>query len=151
MDKSGFILIDKTNPRENKYLLVLSQKSKYGFPKGTFDSNLDKSLQDCARRELEEETGLQLLNPTFKKRYSVKNNLYFIEDLFDIDRELKLMHEKIPDSSEIHSFNWYTFPEMINLKNKEDCNMGLKSFINDLEKDIQPKKRSLLSHRNKKE
>jgi ADP-ribose pyrophosphatase YjhB (NUDIX family) len=65
-DKAGIFIYD---PKTTKVLLVKSRGFKWGLPKGTREFG-DKSLQECAIREVKEETGISVpMNVVNKSRY----------------------------------------------------------------------------------
>lgn len=74
--KAGFFIYD---PAEDRVLLVQSRGELWGPPKGTIEEN--ESKQDCALREVKEETGLEIKAPDFEKRFNFDRACYFYTEL----------------------------------------------------------------------
>ena len=53
----GFIVVDIKN---KKTILVETPEGHLSYPKGKYEKKKDKSIYDCAIRELEEETGITI-------------------------------------------------------------------------------------------
>lgn len=71
--KAGVLLQD---PVSNKILLVQSCGKFWGPPKGTVEP--EESYEECAARELREETGLAVSEEAYKRPIYVKSNaVYF--------------------------------------------------------------------------
>lgn len=80
--KSGVFIYD---PKEDRVLLVQSRGHLWGPPKGTL--NIGEKEQQCAVREVKEETGLDISFNSFTKVVKIKNRsiYYYIEmDTCDI-------------------------------------------------------------------
>ena len=73
--KAGVFIYDAS---KNLVLLVQSRYDKWGSPKGTMESS-DDSIEDCAIREVLEETGIRLsMNEiTSTKKYRIDRSVYF--------------------------------------------------------------------------
>lgn len=73
--KAGVFFYDS---KAKKVLLVQSRGEKWGPPKGTME-NIDKTIEDCAVREVEEETGLQISVDTLStcSKYCIDRATYF--------------------------------------------------------------------------
>ena len=75
--KSGVFIYD---PVEEKILLVQSRGRLWGFPKGHME--IGETSQQCAIREVKEETGLHITSSDFKRAVRVRNRaLYFYAEL----------------------------------------------------------------------
>ena len=117
--RSGGIIIDNN---ENKVLLVLNRESvinnnaKWGLPKGHL--KMGEKYEQCAKREIEEETGLIVtINPhKFKK---INDTIYFI---ISMDSMKNLPNPK--DKKEILSAKWID----LDVINCMSCNRGLRRF-----------------------
>ena len=74
--KAGVFICD---PTTRKILLVQSRGRLWGPPKGTMDD--DESVEDCAIREVKEETGLDVEPKNFTDFVSIKNRAtyYYME------------------------------------------------------------------------
>ena len=113
----GGIIRYKSSDREEYLLVKQRYMSVWSFPKG-HGHELEPQI-DTAKREIYEETGLQLVDePIGKRRY--KRGIYFVFDLKE--KPEKMM---IPDAREIEEVKWVTVEEMKELKN----NSGIKLFM----------------------
>ena len=74
--KAGVFIYD---PKKDSVLLVQSRGHLWGPPKGTL--NIGESPQDCAVREVKEETGLNILAKNFTKYVKIRNRAiyYYLE------------------------------------------------------------------------
>ena len=68
-NKAGVIIFEKKN---KKYLLIQSFGNLWGFPKGSKNKNED--LRECAKRELLEETNIDIPLKHFVKYIDIKIN-----------------------------------------------------------------------------
>ena len=117
--RSGGIIVDYSL---NKVLLVLNRESvvnnnaKWGLPKGHL--KIGEKYEQCAIREIEEETGLKVnINPhKFKK---INDTIYFI---ISMDSKKHLPNPK--DKKEILSAKWID----LDVINCMSCNRGLRRF-----------------------
>lgn len=67
------------NSIRGSILMVQSRGKLWGFPKGTIEENED--VQECALRELKEETDIDLTSDDIKSCITIKNrSVYFIYD-----------------------------------------------------------------------
>ena len=71
-DKAGVFFFDKT---KNKVLLVQSRGNLWGLPKGTFEEGETK--EECAIREVKEETGISVSKAELTKFCCVKGHAYY--------------------------------------------------------------------------
>ena len=113
----GGIIRYKTDDTE-EYLLVKQRTlNVWSFPKG-HGYELEREL-DTAKREIHEETGIQMTeNPFGQRRY--KRGVYF---LFDLKEKPSI--DDIPDAKEIDEVKWVTLEEMKELKG----NSGIRLFL----------------------
>jgi len=74
--KAGAFIYD---PENKKVLLVQSRGQFWGFPKGSIER--DEQVQDCAVREVKEETGITINSEDFIKATTIKKRAtyYYIE------------------------------------------------------------------------
>ncbi len=114
----GGIIRYKSENNTEEYLLVKQRSlSVWSFPKG-HGYELEPVL-DTAKREIYEETGLELtVKPSGQRRY--KRGIYFLFDLKE-----KPVIDSIPDAKEIEEVKWVTLEEMTELK----CNSGIRLFL----------------------
>lgn len=108
---------------ENNYLYKEKNISVWGLPKGVLEGN--ETFNDCAMREIYEETGIKILLKKNIPYLKMNDNYYFpIKiDETDIDK----LYSK--DKNEIRGVRWFSIKN-----NKIDenikLNKDLKSFIN---------------------
>jgi 8-oxo-dGTP pyrophosphatase MutT (NUDIX family) len=114
----GGIIRYKTENNTEEYLLVKQRTMNvWSFPKG-HGYELEPVL-DTAKREIYEETGIQLTEkPSGQRRY--KRGIYFLFDL----KEKPSIYD-IPDAKEIEEVKWVTMDEMKEL----NCNSGIRLFL----------------------
>ena len=102
--KAGVIIYNKTL---NKILIIQSRGNLWGFPKGSF--NEDESFQECALRELKEETGIVLSNKIIEgsRYHNVNNNVryYFVESNIDYG-DVNLQYDKHCTNNDVNGICW---------------------------------------------
>src|SRR5690606_28070142 len=76
----GSALIYDKNSKKVLLVVNRSRQTKWEFPGGSFDPQLDKTLIDTALRETEEETGLDIYET--KTKYSLVGEIYFHKNQF---------------------------------------------------------------------
>jgi 8-oxo-dGTP pyrophosphatase MutT (NUDIX family) len=124
---AGVILIDK---KFEKVLLVQGKKffdknTGYTFPDGIYSfpkgkKNMCENYQDCASRELFEETGIKI-NLSNKDPFIILNDaIYFIKIVSP--NEFKYKHRNLKEISHIL---WMP----INQLAKNNCNRAIRKFI----------------------
>ena len=95
--KAGVILFDVT---KSKILIVKNKNTegtgKWGLPKGHVEEN--ESREDCAMRELHEETGINLYIVRDEPRIRINNSIYYV--YYIKDTNIKVIPN---DKNEIHS------------------------------------------------
>jgi ADP-ribose pyrophosphatase YjhB (NUDIX family) len=125
----GIILF---NSDQSKLLVVYQNESKrWGLPKGKMDNIelLEKDYMKCAKRELEEETRINLNMNKFKKIGSViiKNKLFYIISLTKDIRDN--MHFVPQDREEIGEVKWIHINNIKTFLVKNDCNITIRNLI----------------------
>jgi 8-oxo-dGTP pyrophosphatase MutT (NUDIX family) len=131
MRKCGIIMY---NMDTKKYLLVYGKKSqKWGFPKGHMEKG--ESEEETARRELFEETGI-CLNQPLNSKIRFRNNIYFTVSVYSVDL---LAPTTIQDTNEIECIQWFAEEDIFKL-GVNQCNFGLKSWINTFLMSVHEKK-----------
>ncbi len=91
------------SPTEGRILLVQSKGMLWGCPKGS--SNLHESVEDCAIREVFEETGIRLLPSEFDLAYNVRSNGRIVATYFYIETDGLDVNLDTSDSS-ISGITW---------------------------------------------
>lgn len=83
--KAGAFLyrVQKKFGDENTLILIVqSHGEKWGMPKGSIEDQ-DKSLEECAIREVREETGIDI-SPPFEETVTINRTLYYIIELSSV-------------------------------------------------------------------
>lgn len=119
---AGIIIFNKTG---EKILLVLGRTHrKWSFPKGSVKNELE-SVQDCALRELHEETGLRDIK--------LHESLYFIDKdyVYFIAEPLDEIHVKfnIQDKKEICCVKWRHIDRIKEIHERKYCNTSVKAVL----------------------
>jgi hypothetical protein len=80
--KAGVIIHNKKN---NHVLIIQSRGNLWGFPKGSMEEN--ETFIECAKRELREETSINLDVSLLKCEYKLSNNVryYYVDTEGDYD------------------------------------------------------------------
>jgi 8-oxo-dGTP pyrophosphatase MutT (NUDIX family) len=123
----GIILLCK----DLEHILLVKQveSNKWGLPKGHMEFEKDGNNKfKCARRELEEETGIRLQTGKYTKIGSlvINNKLLYIICLTEDYTKVKLS----PDVREIINVYWARVSDIIEefIRN-QPCNRTLKEFV----------------------
>lgn len=123
INRAGGIII---NSNLDSVLMILNRDSykdgtnKWGFPKGHLDNN--EHLNICAKREIQEETGLILPIQLFNDNYiKIHNTIYYI-----IYLKHQVSHFNPPDKGEVYTVKWMNFKDV----QKSNVNRDIKRFIN---------------------
>ena len=109
------------NMNTHKLVIVKGNQGIYSFPKGHFNSN--ESLEECASREIEEETGLHFDTEFLHDCHSIViyNYVYFI---ITLNTEHAL---HVNDTHEIATCSWYGIDEILCFL--YNCNQCVKKVI----------------------
>lgn len=79
--KAGVFFYD---PEADRVLLVQSHGQKWGAPKGTIEEKQNENIQECALREVKEETGIELTLHDLKTYYRIdRSTYYYVEKKWD--------------------------------------------------------------------
>lgn len=127
--KAGVFVYDPTSDR---ILLVQSCGRFWGPPKGSVED--DETFEQCARRELKEETGINLeQNESFLKGCFLKNNaFYFYYERPFVDVSVQCSNDKHNDANGVGWFKSSCLKEMISTEKisiNQHCRLGLKKFF----------------------
>lgn len=105
--------------RGSTYLIVKGRHlGIWSFPKG--HSHRDEESLVCAKREIEEETGIRLEKEPLR-RHRLKGTMYYVFDCNDL--ETNMCHTQ--DTREIEEVRWVTREEMMGMR----VNSGIKEFL----------------------
>lgn len=107
---------------EEKILIVYQKASGlWGFPKGRKYEN--EEIFVCAKRELLEETGIDLDKLKFRRSHTHSIGCF---RLFDVSLQTCITNIHIvPDEKEIEKIEWKTLHEIRDIP-KEKCNNSIK-------------------------
>ena len=118
--RCGGILL---NPSLSKVVIILNRYSeqtgnpKWGLPKGHRDHE-DESFQECATREIYEETGIRTCINANTPRIKINDTYYFVMIINENTRF------NPHDKGEISKVKWMDIDQIDSLP----CNRGLKKF-----------------------
>ena len=126
--KAGGFIID---PSTHKILLVQSRGQLWGPPKGTIQDN--ESIEDCAIREVMEETGIQLNRAQFIGQPTLVKNkaMYYTVELNEANFEPQ-NHILDNDANGIGWFNIECLDGLIREKKisiNQHCKILIKKFF----------------------
>lgn len=127
--RCGAIIFNKDATKmlivENNYLFKELHISKWGMPKGII--NYSETFNECAMREIWEETGLDV---TIKKNQlfiKINNTYYFPIKINEHDPTYKF---NIHDVKEIRSVKWYEINYIKNCLNiNKDLHLLLSNYL----------------------
>lgn len=120
----GAIVRCKKDDKE-RYIMVQGRYTgKWSFPKGHLNKN--ELPYNCALRELEEETGINMCNEPVKSG-RVGYGMYY---LFEVDHEFKLQPR---DNNEIMNTRWVTIDEMSELSLNSDAMAFMRQILSNQE------------------
>ena len=96
--KAGMFIIDVSS---NKVLLIQSRGNLWGLPKGTFES--DETPEDCAIREVHEETGLLISRDKLLNKFIIKNQAYY----FYVEmKQVYIQVQKHVENNDANAIGW---------------------------------------------
>ena len=114
----GTVIVGGVIERDGKFLLVQEAKEKcrgkWNIPAGHLDSN--ETIFDGAKREIKEETGC---NVELTGILQIGNKVLEDDVLVSVIFSTKLLDDNITyDSNEILDVKWFTWEELINMKDE---------------------------------
>ena len=130
--KNALYSLDKINKTANK----IYKSPEWGFPKGR--RNCRETDLDCAKREFEEESGMESANykilsdiKPIEEIFSGTNNIrykhiYYVAVLLE-DKELTIDKDNFNQASEISNIKWFDFENV--LANIREYNIEKKNVI----------------------
>ena len=133
LEKSSGAIVFKREEGEVYYLLLLYEWGHWGFPKGNIEEG--ESLEETARREIKEETGLEVdFIEGFKEWIKY---FYKIDDrnVFKIATYLlaEAKGKEVTLSHEHDDYEWLKFNEAVKRLNFDNAKEVLKKANNFLE------------------
>jgi len=120
--KAGGILHDKC---KDKVLLVQSRGKLWGFPKGTKNDN--ESVEDCAVREIKEETGLSLTRAMLTRYTRINNGrstFYYVEH-----PEVLVEVQNSIENNDANGIGWVKICCLRNMMDRKMLHMNRQSKI----------------------
>lgn len=114
----GTVIVGGVIERDGKFLLIQEAKEKcrgkWNIPAGHLDSN--ETIFDGAKREIKEETGC---NVELTGVLQIGNRVLEDDVLVSVIFSTKLLDDNITyDSNEILDVKWFTWEELINMKDE---------------------------------
>lgn len=125
----GTVIVGGVIERDGKFLLVQEAKEKcrgkWNIPAGHLDSN--ETIFDGAKREIKEETGC---NVELTGVLQIGNRVLEDDVLVSVIFSTKLLDDNITyDSNEILDVKWFTWEELINMKDELRSYNGIINSI----------------------
>lgn len=117
------------NKNMNKMLVVYQKQSKkWGFPKGymTRIELYNKEYFNCAKRELLEETGIDLRTNRHVKYGTIiiSNKLFYV-----IEIKKDFINVKPNDENEIAAFKWINRTDLFEFVRQNSCNITMTKLF----------------------
>jgi 8-oxo-dGTP pyrophosphatase MutT (NUDIX family) len=123
--KAGVFFYD---PESERVLLVQSHGKKWGSPKGTMEEDKKETIQECALREVEEETGICLSMDCLKNYYRIdRSTYYYVEREWDPSIQIPSGEESI----DVTGICWIKLPCLLQLcfQGKMELNAQSKKLL----------------------
>ena len=109
--KAGVIL---HNANTNQILVIQSRGNLWGFPKGSFEEG--ETTTECAKRELQEETGVCISIDLLTNEYKVNNSVsYFYVD-YPIIETVEIQEDHNNDATGIGWIKVDCFKDLVKTK-----------------------------------
>jgi 8-oxo-dGTP pyrophosphatase MutT (NUDIX family) len=123
----GFIYDSSKGPGENtKILLIQSRGQLWGPPKGSM--NHEETILECAKREVKEETGLELDESKISSSIIIKNKaMYYV---IDTPETVVVPQTEMADN-DANSIGWFKLSCLVKLiqENKIKINQHLRLLV----------------------
>jgi len=118
--RCGVIMKTVGGMNELKFLVVRGRDGGiWSLPKGRI--NEDEEDEECAKRELYEETGIRLMELNSEKKCKMGKNYYFIKEVREEDYSSFCIH----DRNEVDKVEWKTLSQLREVK----CNKDIRSIM----------------------
>ena len=128
-DQCGAILFDKSG----QYVLIIKQRlsNKWGLPKGHMNKRelLNDDKLECVKREINEETGINLNKIKYFMYESeyINNRLFYIFHLHKYKEKINLNPF---DLNEICDYTWISIIDLHTFLKNNQCNKTLRDMEN---------------------
>lgn len=120
--KGGGILYDK---KENSILIVQSRGKMWGLPKGTIEQ--DETIEECAMREIKEETGIEV-NINKNSQYLSENNKRCIFYILPFEKcGVELQYNDI--NNDATGIGWINLKCLQKMINSRKIKLNKQSFL----------------------
>ena len=108
--KSGGFIYDGTDQKNIKILLIQSRGQLWGSPKGSMNDG--ETVLECAKREVKEESGIEIVDDNILGSIIVKNKaMYYIVNM----QEMEVFPQTNVEDNDANGIGWFNVNCLINL------------------------------------
>lgn len=122
-EECGAIVFDRLG--ESVLIIFQKESQKWGLPKGHIDPKEGANYFECAKRELEEETGIMMNLIKYRRVGTcvIRNKIFYIVQLMKDVHRLRPM-----DHNEIGEIKWLNVEQIRSFVKAQQCNVTLREF-----------------------
>ena len=122
-EECGAIVFDRLG--KSVLIIFQNESQKWGLPKGHIDPREGGNYFECAKRELEEETGIMMNLIKYRRVGTcvIRNKIFYIVQLMKDVHRLRPM-----DHNEIGEIKWLNVEQIRSFVNAQQCNVTLREF-----------------------